>query len=407
MNPRHTAARRARAARHARKPLRHPLLRTLALVLVAAVSFGVTGAATGYVRLENNIETFDVSHLTGAPPVREEPEEPVDPTDPNAGRALNYLVMGSDVRDGENAQIGGEVEGMRSDTTIIMHISAARDRVELISIPRDSHVAIPECSFNDGSTSRAREERFNAAFSIGARNDDIGEAAACTIRTVQSLTGVPIDGWVVVDFAGFRNMVDALGGVSMCIPEDMSSELANLYITGSPEFQTLDGTTALALARARTGQGLGNGSDINRIGRQQQLLGAIAKEVFGRNILTDSAALYRFLTATTQSLKTDPETGNIPNLVGLAFSLRNVPSGNIVFMTVPHATYQADRNQVIWTSEVDQIWANLLADTPIVPPPAPTPETTPGAPAPETPATEPPQIGVDPFSPDDLPQVCG
>jgi LCP family protein required for cell wall assembly len=397
--------------RHARTRRRHPILRSLALVALAAVSFGATGAATGYVRLENNIETFDVTRLTGPPPTPEV-QEPVDPTDPNAGRALNYLVMGSDVRDGENALIGGEVEGMRSDTTIIVHISAARDRVEMVSIPRDSHVQIPDCLFYDGTSSRPQEARFNAAFATGAKNDDVGEAAACTIRTVQALTGITIDGWVVVDFAGFRNMVDALGGVSMCLPEDMSSDLANLYITGSPEFQTLDGSTALAFARARTGKGLGNGSDIMRIARQQQLLGTIAKDVLSRNILTDSAALYRFLNATTQSLKADPDTGNITNLVGLGFSLQNVPSGNIVFMTVPHVSYPADRNQVVWTSDASKIWAALISDTPLVPPavvavPTPGVTPTPGATvAPVAPVAEPPTYG-NPFSPDDLPQVCG
>jgi LCP family protein required for cell wall assembly len=384
-------------------------------VVLALFTFGAAGAATAYVRLENNIATHDISRLTGAPPSIPEPLEPVDPTDPNAGRALNYLVMGSDVRDGENALIGGENEGMRSDTTIIVHISAARDRVELVSIPRDSQVEIPACSFYDGSESRPSFDRFNSAFSTGARNEDIGEAAACTIRTVQALTGVPIDGWVVVDFAGFRNMVDALGGVSMCLPEDMSSPLANLYITGSPEFQTLDGTTALALARARTGRGLGNGSDIMRIARQQQLLGAIVKEVLSRNILTDSAALYRFLNATTQSLNADPATGNISSLAGLGWSLRGIPSGNIVFMTVPHATYPADHNRVVWTSEADKIWAALIADTPVVSPTPVGPEPTPGAPSTETPGapstqspvTPPPSINVDTFSPDDMPQTCG
>jgi LCP family protein required for cell wall assembly len=395
--------------RHARTRRRHPLLRSTALVALAVVSFGGVGAATAYVRLENNIETFDVTRLTGPAPTPEV-EEPVDPTDPHAGEALNYLIMGSDVRDGENALIGGEVEGMRSDTTIIMHISAARDRVELVSIPRDSQVQIPDCLFHDGTSSRPQFERFNAAFATGARNDDVGEAAACTIRTVQTLTGITIHGWVVVDFAGFRNMVDALGGVSMCLPEDMSSDLANLYITGSPEFQTLDGPTALAFARARTGKGLGNGSDIMRIERQQQLIGSIAKDVLSRNILTDSTALYRFLNATTQSLKADPDTGNITNLMGLAFSLQNVPSGNIVFMTVPHATYPADRNRVIWTDDASKIWAHLISDTPLIPPAVVVPEPTPGATAPATepapPVVETPTYG-NPFSPDDLPTVCG
>ncbi|WP_246169614.1 LCP family protein [Actinotalea subterranea] len=419
MTPRHTAARRARPARHASRVRRHPIARGAAVAVVAVLAFGVTGAATAWVRLENNIETHDVTDLLGddRPEVK---TEPVDPTDPNSGRALNILLMGSDVRDGENAALGGANDGMRSDTTIVVHISADRQRMELVSIPRDSHVEIPACERSDGSSSNAKDSRFNEAFSIGAQSGNVADAAACTIRTVESLTGVFIDGWVVVDFAGFVNMVDALGGIPLCIPNDMSSPKAGLSITAGNH--VLDGHTALAFARARTGTGVGDGSDTNRLGRQQQLLGATANEVLSKNLLTETTALYRFLNAATQSLTADPNTGNITSLAGLAFSLRNIPSGNITFMTVPFGAYAADKNQVVWTSEADQIWANMAADVPIVTPPVVTPpvvETPAGTTDPATTAppvtdpvtppetTEPPKPGVDPFTPDDVQAVCG
>lgn len=361
-------------------------------------------------RQENNIQTHDVTQLLGEDrPVR---TEPVDPTDPNAGQPLNILLMGSDVRDGQNATIGGEVEGMRSDTAIVLHISADRQRMDLVSIPRDSHVTIPACERSDGTTSRAKETRFNEAFSIGSESGQVSDAAACTIRTVESLTGVFIDGWVVVDFAGFVDMVDSLGGIPLCIPNDMSSPKAGLEITAGNH--VLDGTTALAFARARTGTGVGDGSDTNRLGRQQQLLAATANEVLSKNLLTDFAALYRFLNAATQSLTADPTTGNIPNLAGLAFSLRSIPSGNITFMTVPFGAYAADPNQVVWTDEADAIWANMAADQPLVAAPAPDPvATAPATPGGETAAPEPaptptetPKPGVDPFTPDDVTAVC-
>lgn len=387
----------------------------------AVVSFGATGAATAYVRQENNIQTHDVTQLLGEDrPVR---TEPVDPTDPNAGQPLNILLMGSDVRDGQNATIGGEVEGMRSDTAIVLHISADRQRMDLVSIPRDSHVQIPACERSDGTTSRPRETRFNEAFSIGSESGEVSDAAACTIRTVESLTGVFIDGWVVVDFAGFVDMVDSLGGIPICIPNAMSSPKAGLEIGAGN--QVLDGTTALAFARARTGVGVGDGSDTNRLGRQQQLLAATANQVLSKNLLTDFAALYRFLNAATRSLTADPSTGNIPNLAGLAFSLRSIPSGNITFMTIPFGAYPADPNQVVWTAEADTIWANMAADQPLVAAPAPDPAPAPADPSsepttapapttggegtvtePEPTPTETPKPGVDPFTPDDVTAVC-
>ena len=399
--------------RHANRRRRHPLLRGTALVAVAVLSFAATGAATAYIRLGTNIETHDISALIHEIPVPEVTETP-DPEDPNSGRALNLLVLGSDVRDGENALLGGEEEGMRSDTTIIAHISADRTRMELVSIPRDSRVDIPSCLYLDGTSSRPQSARFNSAFSIGAKNNDVGEAAACTINTVQSLTGIPIDGWVVVDFAGFRNMVDALGGVEMCIPNDMDSPKSGLHIVAG--VHRLDGYTALAYARARTGEGLGNGSDINRIARQQQLLGAIATEVFAKNLLTDSAGLYRFLTAATESLTADPNTGSISNLTGLAWSLKDISPTNITFMTIPIATNPEDRNEVVWTSAAAQIWSNLANDVPMVEPTVPvtpTPTATPGATTPPVDPTVPvtptvvPTPGVDPFTPADLPAICG
>jgi LCP family protein required for cell wall assembly len=382
------------------------VLRSVSLALVAVMSFGATGFATGYVRLQNNIETHNIENLLGTRP---QPVEHVDPTDPNAGQALNILLMGSDTRDGENAALGGENDGMRSDTTILAHISADRTRMELVSIPRDSRVDIPSCNYNDGSSSRPESARFNKAFAIGAdHNDDIGEAAACTVHTVEELTGVFINEWAVVDFAGFRNMIDALGGVQMCIPEELYSEKAQLHLL--PGSQTLDGTQALGLARARTGLNLGDGSDLMRLGRQQQLLGAIAQGAMSKNMLTDAPALYRFLTAASQSLTTSEELGSIPDLVGLAFSLKDMPSGNLVFMTIPNAANPDDRNEVVWTSEADQVWSNIKNDVPIVTPAASTTPATPGAgttpAAPTTPTTV-PTPGVDPITADDVVTVCG
>lgn len=417
MTPRHSAPKQRRV-RHARKLRRHPLRNAAVLTVLAVGSFAITAGATAYVRLENNIRTHDISDLVSAPPPQPHVQTEHRPTDPFNGRALNFLIMGSDVRDGENAEIGGEVEGMRSDTTIIAHVAADRSRVELVSIPRDTRVDVPACSFLDGSQSRPHSARFNDAFATGARNQDVGEAAACTINTVQAITGIPIDGWVVVDFAGFRNMVDALGGVDMCIPNDMYSEKAGLYLEAG--LRHLDGTTALAFARARTGQGLGNGSDINRLGRQQQLMSAIAQEVFRKNLLTDLDELYRFLTAATQSLTADPQLGRIRTLAGLAWSLQDVPLQNIVFLTAPHAPNPADRNEVVFTADAAVVWERLITDQPIVPPAPAAPEVPadpdapadPNAPADPSapaapPAADPPTPGVDPITPADLPTVCG
>ena len=379
--------------------------------MTALLAFSVTGVATAYTKLQGNIQSADVTDLLGT----DRPTAAVapDPNDPNAGRALNILLMGSDIRDGENAAIGGAVSGARSDTTIVLHLSADRKRADLVSIPRDTLVDIPACQRSDGTSSKAQKAQFNFAFSWGGESGQVSDAAACAMRTVEKNTGVRLDDFVVIDFAGFTRMVDALGGVPICVPTDMVSSKAGLDLTAGQ--QTLDGTTALAFARARTGTGVGDGSDTSRIGRQQQLLAATVRQVQSKNLLTDVPELLRFLNAATSSITASPTLASIPNLTGLAFSLRGTPTGSITFMTIPFAAAPSDSNRVVMTGEADAIWANLAADQPIVAPTAPaaeTPAATPGAAVDPTPApiptpTETKKPGKDAITADDVTAVCG
>ncbi|MBO3083826.1 LCP family protein [Cellulomonas sp. zg-ZUI188] len=401
----------------------HGALRGVALVVAAVLVFGASGVAAVAAKLNGNMDKVDVSALVN--PMPSQNTEP-DPDDPNAGQAVNLLILGSDQRDGENAEIGGDDEGMRSDTTMVLHISADRSRVELVSIPRDSLVEIPSCTMTNGKTTKATRAMFNSAFASGWDNGgDMESAAACTINTVQHNTGLTINHFVVVDFAGFQQMVDAIGGVPMCIPTPMFSPDAGLAL--SPGFQTLNGTTALAYARARKGQGVGDGSDTNRIGNQQKLMAAMVREVLSRDVLTNPQKLISFLSAATSSLTTDTAM-SIPNMTGLAYNLRDIDSGNITFMTIPFAPAKSDRNRVEWTAEADVVWSNMVNDLPALgeAPAAPTPDapveppvtqapvetTAPSAPAATQPPPEVPtpvetkEAGKEAFSVDDTTDVC-
>ena len=220
-------------------------------------------------------DPVDSTSATGAP----------DPADANSGKDINILLMGSDSRDGVNGKIGGRVaSGMRNDTTIIMHISADRSRVDMVSIPRDAQVQNPTCKYFDGKTIKGSYGDFNVAFSNGGRHGDPAEAAACTINSVQKLTGIKIDHWAVVDFAGFQDMIDALGGVPMCVPEKTVSKKARLHLKAGP--QILNGKEALGLARMRTAEvGDVSGSDLQRIARQHELLRQVSRVVLSKNLL--------------------------------------------------------------------------------------------------------------------------
>lgn len=361
------------------------MLRGVALSLTSVLVFVVAGGVAVAARLSSNVGEVDLGDLVVAAPT---PTEPPDPTDSNAGQPVNVLILGSDQRDGENGAIGGTVEGMRSDTAILLHVSADRTRVELVSIPRDSLVEIPACRMSDGTTTKARNGQFNDAFAIGwDHGGDIASASACAMSTVVANTGVPVSEVVVVDFAGFQSMINAVGGVDVCIEKPIKDRYTGLDIDAG--LHRLDGVTALQYARARHGTGL-DGSDIMRAGRQQQLIANLANEVLSKNLLTDAPQLMGFLNAATQSVQTSV---SVTDLTGLAFSLRTIGREGITLTTVPWAPARSDKNRVEWTSAADELWANIAADRPML-----------GTPAPDPAATAPPQAAAtdaaDPAAPE-------
>lgn len=395
---------------------------TAVLVATAGVVAGVAA------RLGGNVQHIDLGGMVA------EPSSAPSSTgldDPGAGSAVTILLLGSDQRDGANAEIGGDADTMASDTVIVAHISADRRRAELVSIPRDSMVRIPACSAVDGSTSRPQERaQFNEAFSIGwDLGGDIATAAACAWSTVQENTGVRIDHVAVVDFAGFQQMIDAIDGVDICIPTAMKDRYTGLDL--GPGEQHLDGVVATQLARSRHIEGT-DGSDLNRIGNQQRLLSAVLGEVMAKNVLTDVPELLSFLSAATSSLTTDNQL-SVQRIAGLAYSLRGLERAQITFMTIPNGSDPADRNRVVWTDDADAVWAAMAQDLPIVPvqdvsaAPAPdaapvtTPPTAPGTAAtagPTTAATGQPTTaapapartraaGREPFTGADVTAACG
>lgn len=333
------------------------LLCVLALFLTAASTVGFA-----YVRLQGNINQHDVEDILGT-------NRPSFPSDTSAGQPLNILLIGSDIRAGESDVDGagqsGDVTGMRGDATMLVHISADRSRVDIVSIPRDLLVTIPSCKVLDternhvSDTAIQRNTRFNAAFSLGGSQGNVGAAAACTMQTVEAMTGIRLNGFIVANFAAFKNIVDSIGGVPMYFEDDMSDKESGLNVSAG--CRLLDGTQALALARAR--KHLGDGSDIGRIGRQQQLVMAIINEAMNLNLFSDMPKLYKVLDAVTSNLDTSTGLGNITTLAGIAASLRNINPANVEFVTMPFE--YTEGGSVISRSGTEVLWKSLVHDTPI------------------------------------------
>ncbi|GAA1628662.1 LCP family protein [Georgenia ruanii] len=321
----------------------------LAVVLVLAA-----GGVLAYRHIQGNVQRHNITSFLGG----DRPAGAAAPIDPKAGQALNFLVLGSDSRAGANNDNSG-ISGMRADTTMLVHVAADRSRLEVVSIPRDTLLDIPACTLPGGTQTRAeRGAMVNSAFSIGGQTGDVGAAAACSIRTVEKLTGIYVDDFVVVDFAGFTRVVDALGGVPMDVPQAIDDKEADVKLAAG--CQVLNGHDALGFARVR--KSVGNGSDISRIGRQQDLVAAIAREALGKNLLTNPPALYRFLDATTKTLVTGPEIGQLSTMAGLANSLRRIAPENIVFTTMP---FESVGPRVRPAPAAAEVWAALRADKPI------------------------------------------
>ncbi len=286
--------------------------------------------------------------------------QPANTEGPIAGEPINILLMGSDTRQGKNSKGYGNknvLEGARSDTTILLHISGDRSRAFAVSIPRDSLVTLPTCKATGGGTDGGYETRFNEAFDIGG--------PGCSVKAVQQLTGISIDHYVVVDFTGFKEVINALDGVEVCLKKDVFDAEAKLDMKAGKH--VVKGEEALAFVRAR--KALGDGSDISRIDRQQEFLSAAIRKATSVGVLTNPAQLLSVLTAGSKSLTADPGLAEFDSLKELALNASAVEPSSITFATVPF-TYNDDGGTVSWIpSEADELWTAIKEDQPWPPPP--------------------------------------
>ncbi|MFH0516247.1 LCP family protein [Streptomyces sp. M41] len=319
--------------------------------VTSVVVLGVAGVgAWVYQDLDNNIKSADVDDKIGG----DRPEN-LSPG------SKNILVVGSDSRDGANAEYGKDMDTMQSDTLMVLHVPANRKWAAVVSFPRDSWVEIPACDRGDGSDSAPHRAKINEAFAIGGTSGEVAGAAACSIKTVEANTGLRIDHFMSVDFQGFKGMVDALGGIEVCPEQAIRSKKAKLRM--DPGCQTVGGEKALGYVRVR--YGVGDGSDIGRIGRQQEFMDALAEKA--QDKLTSPKALYGFLKSATGSLTTDPEMAGIKPLYGLASELKGIPSDRLAFLTVPNyprqADVPADLANVVWQYPLaSDLFASLARD---------------------------------------------
>lgn len=296
-------------------------------------------------KIVGDIHTIDIDDQLGD-------NRPTAAPAPADGAPINIVLLGSDTRDGQGNKYGGSsyLGSNRSDTTILVHVSGDREWATAVSIPRDTMIDMPDCKKSDGSISKGYHGLWNEAMQRGG--------PGCVIKTIEQITRIRIDHFVVVDFKGFKSVVNAVGGVEVCLTEAVNDKKSHLVLPKG--ISTINGETALAFVRAR--KTLGDGSDTSRIRRQQDFLASLTRKVTSAGVLLNPIKLTGVLTAVTDSLTTNKELGSISGLTDLAFKMQDLRPSNIRFITAPSSPDPADRNRVIFTEKAQELWTSIIND---------------------------------------------
>lgn len=267
--------------------------------------------------------------------------------------AVNILVMGSDTRSGKGDNIDhkGNI-GARSDTTILFHLSANRKFAYGISVPRDTLVDRPTCYSKSGKPiPGGKDQMWNAAFEVGG--------PACTIEQFEQLSGIHVDHYVVIDFNGFKKMVDALDGVEVCIPQEIDDPAHHIKLM--PGTREIKGQEALSYVRVR--YTVGDGTDTMRIHRQQAFMASMINKAVSAGMLARPDRIVGFMNALTSSLQTDFK--NVGQMATIAEAAKGVGLKDIKFVTTPWKYSTAQPGRVEWLPSVHKLFKLVAEDKPL------------------------------------------
>ncbi|MFC8365131.1 LCP family protein [Streptomyces griseorubiginosus] len=348
-----------RPGRRGRRGVRrkHRVLRWSAVTL-AVLILGTGGAGYLYYQhLNGNIRKGE----------RSSGDSKAQKTEANAAgqTPLNILLIGSDSRNSdENVKLGGSRDDRgdppRGDVQMLIHLSADRKSAAMVSIPRDTRVDIPRCQ--DPDTGKT----FPPANTI-ITNSLARGGAGCTLATWQNLTGVYIDHWMTIDFAGVVRMADAIGGVNVCVRQNVWDRPTAAVPGGSglkmrAGTHKVQGKQALQWLRTRHAWG----SDLMRARAQHMYLNSMMRTLTKQNVFTDTPRLMDLAEAATKSLKVSEEIGTVKKLYDLGTQLKSVPPDRITSVTMPNLADPQDENHVVPdTKNADKLWEMLRDDVPL------------------------------------------
>ena len=355
-NTRPSGKRRTPVARHGILRSPNPFLQILtvlgAIVAVVVVSVGAVGA----------FYVWDAARALDTQSVSiGDDDTQLPPTIGEIEGGVNLLLVGTDSCEGANTELSsacksGKTAGERNDVTMLLHISDNPRRVTVVSFPRDMIVPIPSCPREDGSGSYSAmsAQMINVSYGYGG--------LACTVATVESLTGVDIQFAGAIRWTGVINMSDAIGGVDVCVSEDISDSHTGLKLSAGTH--TLEGVEALQFLRIR--HGIGDGSDLGRISNQQQFMSSLVRKLQSDGVLANPSVLLNLANTAISQVKNgqlvlSESLANPTRMVQIAMAVKDVDYSDIVFVQYPTA-YAADGSRVVPVTYAADVLFQALED---------------------------------------------
>ncbi len=361
MSARHDAKatkfRRQPVARHGALTSPHPLRQVFTiLAAVLAVALVSTVAIGGFY-------VWDAARSLDENGVAIGDDAPLPPHIGEIEGGVNMLVVGTDSCEGQDLKLfprcAHDDGGERNDVTMLVHISDAPRRVTVVSFPRDMIVPIPSCTSPDGTTSSAMSaQMINTSYSYGG--------LGCSVATVEELTGIDIQFAAAIRWTGVINMSDAIGGVDVCLSDDIKDRHTGLDLKKGN--QTLVGAEALQFLRIR--HGIGDGSDLGRISNQQQFMSSLVRKLQSGEVLSNYPALLNLAnTALRQvnekQLVLSESLTNPQRMVQIAMAVADVPYKDIVFVQYPTVYAPGGARVLPVTSAADVLFTALSENKPI------------------------------------------
>lgn len=335
------------------------------MALVAVVALSMTGAAWQWQNIKNNnmnrVSALDLNSR--------------DIVDPNAQFGdENFLIVGVDSRYGQNADMGAgtteDAGGTRSDTIMLVNIPANRKRVVAVSFPRDLAIKSTQCEAWDPKTGGYgpiydedtksygpdqvyTETKLNSAYSFGGPK--------CLVKVIQKLSGLSVNRFMAVDFAGFSKLVDAVGGVEVCSSTPLEDYELGTVLEHSGR-QVIDGHTALQYVRARQVTTEVNG-DYGRIKRQQMFLSSLLRSMISKDTFFNIGKLNNVVNLFINDSSVDNVTTK--DLVQLGQSIQGVSAGRVTFVTVPTGVTDSEGNEPPRVDDMRALFDAIINDDPL------------------------------------------